>query len=322
MTDSSNAPTVETDAPTALPPLPPPLDPATVPYLSLTNIRPDGSLQKRILQEGTGRLVAPNSKIWLTLEGRKTTGEYFQREVKLTYTIGQKGAKVISQGLLETLLTMRIGEVVWVQLSQDLHIYPIQDAIWLKVTVNHAMETIETKLPSEAGLDEHSALSERLILEGNGALRAKLHKESISAYNKALDCLRSYKTKTDSPDTKNEEQRRISAIQLRCELNISQAFLSFAEGIKDKDLQGKRLQEAMLHASMALRIAEDSVKGWYRKAKACLLLGDLEVAAEAVTEGLRREPGNGEMRLLREKIQAERKEAREKEKRTFRNVLQ
>lgn len=312
MSDPPNAPICPESSPSLV-------DPASLPCLSVTDIRTDGSVRKRVVVEGKGRLVPGESKVWVTLEGRKVTGEYFQREVKQTYIIGQKSCKVVSPGVLEALLSMLVGEVAWVYIAQTLHFYPVPGPIWVKVTVEKVLETIESKLPAEAGLDEHCSMAERLIVEANSAVRSQLFKEATAYYNRALDCLRGFKAKTDTTKLE-EEQTRISTVQLRCELNLSQAFLDFAEAAKD-NIRGKRLQEALIHANMALSISSLSIKAWYRKAKSSLLLGDLDIAREAAKEGLRLEPGNQEMRTLAERVLAARREQEEQERRAFRGVL-
>lgn len=321
MSDSPNAP-LDCSEPSAQPSAQPAVlvDPNTLPCLSVTDIRPDGSVRKRLLVEGKGRLIPGESKVWVTLEGRKASGEYFQREVRQTYILGQKGSKVVSPGLLEALFTLHVGDVAWVYIAQNLHFYPVPGPIWIKMTIEKVLETIESKLRPEATLDEHCSMSERLVAEANCAVRAQLFKESIAYYNRALDCLRVYKAKAGT-ETLEDDQKRISQVQLRCELNMSQALLSFSEVANDDSIRGKRLQEALLHANIALSLSSDSIKGWYRKAKASLLLGDVDTAREAAKEGLRLEPGNKEMRVLAGKVQAARRAQEEEERRTFRGVL-
>lgn len=313
MSELPNAPTQSSPAQSLV-------DPGSLPCLSVTDIRPDGSVRKRVLAEGKGRLVPCESKVWVTLEGRKVTGEHFQREVRQTYILGQKSCKVVSPGVLETLLSMCVGEVAWVYIAQTLHFYPVPDAIWVKLTLEKVLETIESKLPTEAGLDEHCAMAEKLVTEANCAVRSQLFKEAAAYYNRALDCLRGFKAKANS-EKLAEEQTRISTVQLRCELNLSQAFLDFSAVAKDDSSRGKRLQEALIHANIALSLSSHSIKACYRKAKASLLLGDLDTAREAAKQGLRLEPGNQEMRTLAERVLAARRAQEEEEKRTFRGVL-
>lgn len=250
--------------------------------LKMTNLTPDGKVKKRILSEGYGEVVPPNSLVWFHHNNYVELNEipFDSSYMRGHPTMIRLNCSKCIIGLDIALSTMKCEEKAEVLIHPDYAFgkmgvpprIPPDSHILIRVEMKKFVDNSLAKKMGEYTDEELKTLSFdeiyqgalALLQEGKHAFSQKKYPHAERLYRKAIRSLENCDMKSDADDAKNE------ALRLKLYTNLGVTL--------NKMGTNKHHKQAIVACQKAITLKRNHVKGLYNLGLAHLQLGGTDEA--------------------------------------------
>jgi tetratricopeptide (TPR) repeat protein len=285
------------------------IEPRKETYLREEILREDGSVIKRVIQEGEDDIFPHDAIVWLTIEGRLEDGYCFQRAKKHKIDLGLNDSRIYSESWYLALKSMRRKEIAWIYSAKSHHLYEHNEPVWFKFVVE------EYKVLSSERPINSMTFAERLesagvcVQDGNRMFGSGKYGESLKAYNKAITLINFKKDELNSAEESFKND--VKNLRIRCWLNSAQALLNMHSIVLKPEDKIKKANEAITKCDEVLKLHPENEKALFRKACGFMLKQEFEKSFPILAKCISLRPTD---KTIREKYNECREGIRQSEK--------
>ena len=296
------------------------LEPSKEIFLREEILSDDGSVRKRVIQEGDGEIFPQDAIVWLNIEGRLEDGYCFQRAKKHNIDLGLNDSRIYSESWYLALKSMRRREIAWIYSAKSHHLYEHKEPVWFKFVVE------EYKVPSSDRPIHSMTFTERLesagvcIQDGNRMFGSGKYGESLKAYNKAITLI-SFK-KDELHSAEESFKKNVKSLRIRCWLNSAQALLNMHSIVLKPEDKIKKANEAIAKCDEVLKLDPENEKALFRKACGFMLKQEFDKSFPILTQCISMRPTDKTIREKYSECREGIKQSEDTESEVCKNVRQ